>query len=286
MKISDALLKAKDDLDVSGVSNGKLDSLILLAHTIFFSKEQIIFNPSFELNLEQQKSFFDLIARRTKREPTSQIIGKREFFGEEFFISKDVLDPRPDSESLIELVIKNFSDKTQKLKILELGVGSGCLIITLLKAYKEACGVGIDISDMALKICHKNSEIHCVQNRLQLQKSDLFTMINLSEKFDLIISNPPYISSQEIQTLEPEVRIYEPRIALDGGIDGLNFYRQIAAEAKNFLAKNGKIILEIGFGQREAVIEIFTAKKFSFLESRPDLSGIERALFFERNANY
>ncbi len=286
MKISDALLKAKDDLDASGVSNGKLDSLILLSHTIFFSKEQIIFNPNFELNLEQQKSFFDLIARRVKREPTSQIIGKREFFGEEFFISKDVLDPRPDSESLIELVLKNFSDKTQNFRILELGVGSGCLIITLLKAYKEACGVGIDISEMALKICQKNSEIHHVQNRLQLQKSDLFTMINLSEKFDLIISNPPYISSQEIQTLEPEVRIYEPRTALDGGIDGLNFYRKIAAEAKNFLAKNGKMALEIGFGQREAVVEIFTANKFSFLESRQDLSGIERALFFERNANY
>jgi release factor glutamine methyltransferase len=286
VKISDALLKAKDDLDASGVSNGKLDSLILLSHTIFFSKEQIIFNPNFELNLEQQKSFFDLIARRVKREPTSQIIGKREFFGEEFFISKDVLDPRPDSESLIELVLKNFSDKTQNFRILELGVGSGCLIITLLKAYKEACGVGIDISEMALKICQKNSEIHHVQNRLQLQKSDLFTMINLSEKFDLIISNPPYISSQEIQTLEPEVRIYEPRTALDGGIDGLNFYRKIAAEAKNFLAKNGKMALEIGFGQREAVVEIFTANKFSFLESRQDLSGIERALFFERNANY
>jgi release factor glutamine methyltransferase len=286
VKISDALLKARADLDAGGVSNGKLDSLILLTHTIFFSKEQVIFNPNFELNLEQQKSFFDLISRRAKREPTSQIIGKREFFGEEFFISKDVLDPRPDSESLIELVLKNFPNKTQNLRILELGVGSGCLIITLLKTYKEARGVGVDISDMALKICQKNSEIHRVQNCLHLQKSDLFATINSSEKFDLIISNPPYISSQDIQTLEPEVRVYEPRIALDGGIDGLDFYRKIAAEAENFLAKNGKMILEIGFGQREAVVEIFAAKKFSFLESRQDLSGIERILFFERNANH
>jgi release factor glutamine methyltransferase len=280
VKISEALVKARQDLDSKGVSNSKLDVLILLSHALLFSKEQIIFNPDLELNPAQQKSFFDLILRRAAREPVSQIIGKREFFGEDFFVSKDVLDPRPDSESLIELVLKNFL-KDQKLTILELGVGSGCLIITLLKALKIADGAGVDISDKALEVCKKNAEHHQVHNRLRLMKSDLFSGLKPLEKFDLIISNPPYISSSVIENLEPEVRIYEPRTALDGGVDGLDFYRKISAQAKNFLNKNGQIILEIGFDQKEKVIEIFSEKEFLLIDSKSDLSGVTRVLRFK-----
>lgn len=281
MKIFDALSQAKLDLDSRGVGSSKLDSLILLSHTLSFSKEQIIFNPDFELNSAQQKSFFDFIARRARREPVSHIIGQREFYGEIFLVSSDVLDPRPDSESLIELVLRNFPDKNKNLKILELGVGSGCLIVTLLKAYKAAGGTGVDISAEALKICQKNSEVHRVQGRLNLQKSNLFSEVDVAEKFDLIISNPPYIASQEIEKLEPEVRIFEPRAALDGGVDGLDFYRKIAATAKNFLNKNGKIFLEIGFDQKEKVIEIFANAEFVLLDSQLDLSGVTRALCFK-----
>ena len=278
MKISDALLQARRALDLNGVSNSKLDVLILLAHAIFFTKEQIIFNPDFELNSTQQKDFFKLIERRAAREPTSQIIGKREFFGEDFFVTKDVLDPRPDSESLIELILKNFSDKNQKLKILELGVGSGCLIITLLKAYKAAFGVGVDISKAALEICKKNADRHQVQERLELLESDLFAKVKT--KYDLIISNPPYIPSEEIKILEPEVRIHEPLSALDGGVDGLDFYRRISEKAHDFLNKNGRIILEIGYGQAEKIIEIFNKKGFSLSESKLDLGGVTRVLEF------
>jgi len=280
MKISDALSQARLNLDSQGVSSSKLDSLILLSHTLSFSKEQIIFNPDFELSLAQQQVFFDLIVRRLQREPVSQIIGKREFFGEDFFVSKDVLDPRPDSESLIELILKKFPDRSQKLKILELGTGSGCLIITLLKSYGAAVGTGIDISAEALKISQKNSEFCQVHKRLNLQKSDLFAEVNILEKFDLIISNPPYIASEEIEKLEPEVKNFEPRIALDGGLDGLSFYRRIAADAKNFLEKNGKIFLEIGFGQKEKVVEIFIKNGFLLIDSKLDLSGIPRVLEF------
>ncbi len=281
MKISSALAQARLELDSKGVSSSKLDSLILLSHALLVSKEQVIFNPDREIDASQQKVFFDLIARRAAREPVSHLINKREFFGEDFFVSKDVLDPRPDSESLIELVFKTFLDKNQKLKILEVGVGSGCLIITLLKAYKSADAIGVDISEKALKICQKNAGTHQVENRLNLRKSDLFSALNQNEKLDLIISNPPYIPSQDIENLEPEVKIHEPRNALDGGLDGLDFYKKIAIDAKNFLNENGKIILEIGFGQEQEIIEIFEKAGWAFNSWNLDLSGVVRSLCFK-----
>lgn len=281
MKISSALAQARLELDSKGVSSSKLDSLILLSHALLVSKEQIIFNPDRELNPTQQKTFFDLIARRAVREPVSHLTNKREFFGEDFFVSKDVLDPRPDSESLIELVFKTFPDKNQKLKIVELGVGSGCLIITLLQSYKMASATGVDVSSAALKVCQKNAETRQVQTRLNLCESNLFTALTQNEKFDLIISNPPYIPSHEIEILEPEVKIYEPRIALDGGQDGLDFYKKIATQASDFLKENGKIILEIGFGQREEIVQIFLENGGKLQSENCDLSGVVRALCFK-----
>ncbi len=281
MKISAALAKAGLELNANGVSNSKLDSLVLLAYAISFSKEQIIFNPDFELDSNQQKTFFDLIDRRSKREPVSHIVNQKEFFGKDFFVNSSVLDPRPDSEVLIELVLKKYSDKNKKLQILELGVGSGCLIITLLASYIQASGTAVDISKVALEIAKKNSYKHQVQNRLKLVESDLFHDLEIVEKFDLIISNPPYINSEEIANLEPEVKNYEPRMALDGGKDGLDFYRRIATKAADFLNPDGKIILEIGYNQQEKIIKIFTEKNFLFLESKPDLAGIVRVLCFK-----
>lgn len=262
------------------MSNPGLDSTILLAHALLVSKDWVIFNPDFALNETQQKDFFDLIARRANREPISHLIGKREFFGKDFLVSKNVLDPRPDSEILIESVLKKFPNREEKLNILELGIGSGCLIITLLKAFENADGTAIDISKSAIEVAQKNSEKHQTSQRLEIFESDLFSNLSRQKKFDLIISNPPYIPSREIETLEPEVKIFEPRSALDGGFDGLNFYRQIAAEAKNFLKDSGKIFLEIGFGQEKLVSEIFLKNNFSHIDSALDLSGVVRVLEF------
>lgn len=281
MRVFDALKQSKEKLDSKGVSNSGLDSRILLAHALSVSKDWIIFNPQFELNEDQEKKFFDLINRRGNREPVSHLIGKREFFGEDFFVTKDVLDPRPDSETLIESILKKFPDREKKLKILELGVGSGCLIITLLKTFKDATSTAVDISEAAIEIAQKNSEKHQTSSRLKIFKSDLFSNLNRAEKFDLIISNPPYIPAADIEILEPEVRIHEPRNALDGGADGLDFYRQIAAEAKNFLNDFGKIFLEIGRGQEEFVSKIFVKNGFSHIDSTQDLSGVVRVLEFE-----
>lgn len=285
MKVSDLLAKSQNQLENSGVSNSKLDSLILLTHALSVSKEQIIFNPDLEPTLDQQNKFSELVYRRTKREPISQIIGKREFYGYDFLVTSDVLDPRPDSESLIELVLKklpleNFAQNN--FEFLELGTGSGCLSITLLKLYKAAQATGIDISKSALAICKKNSEILQIQNRLRLLESDLFSNLD-QKKFYLIISNPPYIPSEEIEKLEDEVKIFEPHLALDGGIDGLNFYRRIAKQSPNFLQDHGLVIIEIGVNQKEEIIKIFTDENFIFLESKSDLAGIPRALCFKKN---
>ncbi len=280
MQISKILEKAKIELEKAGVANVGLDSLILLCSALSFSKEQIVFNPTFEVDPKLEQQFFELVKRRCKREPISHLIGQREFFGRDFLVSKNVLDPRPDSENLIELVLEKIPQKTAKIDILEIGVGSGCLIISLVSEFKNAIGVGLDISELALEIAQKNAEKNQVENRLKFLKSDLFSALNLNQKFDLIISNPPYISSDEIENLQAEVRDFEPRLALDGGVDGLDFYRRIALEAKNFLKENGRIFLEIGFGQKEAVEKIFNKSDFSLNTVKCDLAGVERILEF------
>jgi release factor glutamine methyltransferase len=284
VKIAEILVKAKKELDESGVGSSRLDSLILLSYAISFSREQLIFNPDFELDFAQQQNFFTLLERRKARQPVSQIIGKREFFGGDFFVNSDVLDPRPDSESLIELVLERFPNCDEEIKILELGVGSGCLIITLLKAFKNAAATAVDVSDKALEVAKKNAQNHQVLERLKLQNSNLFSALNDSSKFDLIISNPPYIPSKEIENLQAEVRLFEPLLALDGGVDGLDFYRKIAAQSQNFLSENGQIILEIGFGQKEDITKIFTQKNFSLEASKLDLPSVERALCFVKKS--
>lgn len=284
VKISQVLSQAREELDRVGVGNGGLDSLILLSYALSVSKEYVIFNPDEELSFLQEQSFFDLVNRRVAREPVSHIIQKREFFGADFFVNSKVLDPRPDSETLIETVLKIFKNPEQELDFLELGVGSGCLIVTLLKSYKNSQGVGVDISNDALEVCRKNATNHLVESRLETLQSDLFEALVVDGKFDIIVSNPPYIPSRDIENLEPEVKIHEPRIALDGGQDGLDFYKRIATGAENFLKSDGKIILEIGFGQHAEVAQIFAKAGFDLLTSKADLSGVVRVLVFERSS--
>ncbi len=309
MSISEILAQAKNQLEKSGVSNSKLDSLVLLTHALCVSKEHVIFNPDLQLNKKQQKSFWELVERRSKREPISHILGKREFYGRDFIVTKDVLDPRPDSESLIELVLKKFPSKeNKKIKILEIGCGSGCLVITLLQELKMTEAIALDISEAALEVFGRNAVLHGVMDRIKFLQSDLFTQLkhheilhfsqddnitcppersegyrDSSQKFDLIISNPPYIESQTIEELQPEVKIYEPRLALDGGLDGLDFYRKIALEAKSFLCHDGKVVLEIGFAQEEEIVKIFAQNGFILEELKQDLAGTVRALCFSLN---
>lgn len=279
MKISAALILAQQKLQQSNINSAALDALVLLCYVTDFSKEKIIFNPNQQLTPNQLDDFWSAIARRQRREPVSHILSRREFYGLDFFVSAAVLDPRPDSESLIELVSEIFPDKNQKLEILELGVGSGCLSITLLKNFINAVASGIDISLAALEVAKKNADNHQVQKRFKLGQSDLFAAID-QQRFDLIISNPPYIEASKIENLADEVKLFEPRLALDGGVDGLDFYRKIAKKSASFLKPAGLIVVEVGHDQAQKVAQIFAQENFGLKVIKKDLGGVARSLCF------
>ena len=185
--------------------------------------------------------------------------------------------PRPDSETLIEAVLENYKDKDQKLNILDLGTGSGCLILTLLSIYQNSQGLAIDISDKALEIAKQNAKLLNI-NRIKFLKNNWND--NINKKFDIIISNPPYIPKKEIEILEPEVNKYNPLLALDGGNDGLDCYKYLAENLQKNCKENTKIFLEIGKNQENNIIEIFKNNKFELLKMYKDINGIIRILEF------
>jgi len=280
MLISEALLLAGNILKQQGINSHRVDALLLLCHGLSFSKEQVIFNPQLAINLQQEKQFFNLIQRRSNREPVSHLIGHREFYGIDFSINSNVLDPRPDSETLIELAFENFINKNTNLNVLELGVGSGCLLLTLLKNFPNSSGVGVDISELALEVARKNANLLDLTHRVQLLKSNWFSNLKAQNSFDLIITNPPYIQTDAIQFLQEEVKTFEPNLALDGGKSGLDCYVEIAKEVVGFLKKDGILILEIGQNQERDIIKIFTDNGLKFIRDKRDLSGIIRCLMF------
>ncbi len=288
MLISEALVLSQNSLKQKGVNSHRIDALLLLGHALRMSKEQIIFNPNFELSPTQEIEFLELLKRRENREPISHILGRREFYGLDFIVSGDVLDPRPDSESLIEVILEIFPEKNYPLEVLELGVGSACLLTTVLKYFPKASGTGVDISDKALAIAQKNIDLLEVKARTNLIKSNWFSNLDSGKylrKFDLIISNPPYIKTSDILLLQEEVKNFEPHLALDGGITGLDCYEAIAKDVKNFLKDKGFLILEIGDNQEKDVTKIFNLAGLNLIEEKKDLSGTVRGLLFQKNEN-
>lgn len=282
MLISEALLLAANNLKQQGINSNRIDALLLLCHCLSCSKEHIIFNPELTINSQQEEQFFNLIKRRCNNEPVSHLIGRREFFGVDFVINNNVLDPRPDSETLIELIFNYFTNKNANLNILELGVGSGCLLLTVLKNFPNSCGVGVDISDRALEIAGQNADLLNLSSRVDLSQSNWFSSLEAKQNFDLIISNPPYIKTNEIQFLQDEVKVFEPMLALDGGSSGLDCYVAIAKEVMGFLKEDGILILEIGQNQEQDIIKIFTDNGLKFIQDKKDLSGIVRCLMFKK----
>ena len=279
MNIAQSLSFAKTELKDANIESFNLDATLLLSHLLDKPKEFIIFNPDFELSLEQKIAFEEFVARRKKNEPVSHIIQKREFYSREFIVSKDVLDPRADSESLIEYVLQYFNH--HNLRFLEIGVGSACLVTTLLCEMKTASAKAVDISKDAINIAKKNTIKHKVDDRLEIIESDLFANIGTEESFDLIISNPPYIKSSDIDHLQKDVKDFEPIMALDGGEDGLDFYRKIAQESSKYLNDKGSIIVEIGAKQEKDIIDIFAKNNFDFINAKKDLASIIRVLHFK-----
>jgi release factor glutamine methyltransferase len=283
VNIENILKEAIEILQKNSVASPVLDARLLLSFATSLSKEDIIFNAQ-QINLSENqiKKYFELIHKRAKKIPLTHLTNNREFFANNFYVDENVLDPRPDSEALIEMIIKKFT-KNSSINIVEIGCGSGCLIISLLRHFENWLGLAVDISDKALVIAQKNADNNQVLTRINFIQSDLFKNLSNNQIFDIIISNPPYIPTNDIENLQDEVRLYEPRIALDGGLDGLDFYRKIAEQSQKFLKNNGDIFLEIGYNQYQDVKKIFENNNFKFIDSKKDLSGIIRVLQFKKN---
>lgn len=223
-------------------------------------------------------NFNELVALRQSGMPVDKIIGLRGFYKHDFIINEDVLSPRPDTECLVEAAIE-FAKQSKAKNILDLGLGSGCILLSILKDVPQLYGTGVDISKKALEVAQQNITALDLSDRTNLICGSWFDL-NLSEKFDIITSNPPYIKTSEIETLEVEVKNHDPLLALDGGENGLRDYIQIAKIAANLLSENGRIFLEVGYNQAQDVIEIF--KDYKHIQTIKDLGGMQRCVVFGR----
>jgi release factor glutamine methyltransferase len=239
------------------INTSRLDSEILLSKILNKKREEILTNLNQEITKYHFCKYKKLILRRSQKEPIAYIVKEKEFWSKIFFVSPDTLIPRPETELLVEKLIKIFREK--KISILDIGTGSGCILISLLSELKKSKGTGIDISNKALLIAKKNADCHRISNVKFLGKS---LESELNQKFDLIVSNPPYIKSSEIKNLQEDIKRYEPRIALDGGNDGLDLIRKVIYKTPSILKVKGMLALEIGNEQFKKVSEILIKKNF------------------------
>ncbi|RYE06006.1 MAG: peptide chain release factor N(5)-glutamine methyltransferase [Rickettsiaceae bacterium] len=281
MNVEQALNQARTKLTSVNIKSANLDVKLILAHVLGEPVEFLLLNPVYNLNTNEIKKFDQLITQRFSMIPVAYILGYKEFYGRTFAINYNVLIPRPDTETLITAVLSSSYLLNPNLRILELGVGSGCVIITLLLEIIGATGIGCDIEQPALAISAINAKTYNLEHRVQLIKTNWF--MNLAkEKFDIIVSNPPYISIEQKELMAIETILYEPVTALFANNQGLENYISIASEAQKFLANEGSIFLEIGFDQMERVKSIFSQVGFVLVSSFKDLSGRNRVLQFKK----
>ena len=259
MNIENILKEGISILQKNQIPNPQLDSEILLSNTIKRDKKHIILNPKEILNSEESEQFKSLIERRKKGEPVAYLINKKEFWKDEFFVNKDVLIPRPDTELIIEQVLRICSNDIQ-LQVLDIGTGSGCILLSILKERPNFYGTGIDISKKSINISKLNANQLNLTNRAKFFHSsvDNFKI----GKYDIIVSNPPYIELLNLKYLEKDVVNFEPKLALSGGLDGFLKIRKVIKKASILIKKNGKFILEIGYNQKNKVKKILREEGF------------------------
>ena len=277
MKIKEVLLNGIRILKENDIEDSNMKAKIIFAELLGKNKEYLISHDEVEIEDGLNRIFLEKIEQLKNHEPLQYIINKQEFMGLEFYVDENVLIPQPDTENLVEEVI-HLSDKSRKnlkkeLRILDLCTGSGAIAISLSKLIKNALIYASDISKEALKIAEENSNRNSAN--VLFFESDLFKDISNLYKFNIIVSNPPYIEKDIIKTLSEEVK-KEPMLALDGGEDGLDFYRKIAKDAKEYLKENGYLAFEIGYNQKKAVIEILKENGYRNIYSRKDLGGNDR----------
>lgn len=279
MTVLEAIQKSTEFLAKKGVESPRLQTELLLAHQLKMPRMKLYLNFDRVLTVVETDSLRELIKRRAAREPLQHITGSTNFCGHEIAVSRAALVPRPETELLAELGWKFLSTiKADLSTCLDFGTGTGCLAIALAAKCPAAKITALDISADALALAKQNAEINKVSERIVFLLGDSFAAFKEKIQFDLLASNPPYIASAEIATLEPEVKDFDPRAALDGGADGLDFYRRLAAEAKPFLKSDGKLMVEFGDGQADDLKKIFAAEKWIVETVQEDYSHRARIL--------
>jgi len=275
MNIQNAIRKGKMILSEKKIKTAELDSEILMSKAINKEKKFLILNFNNVILKENLNIFNDLVNQRSKGKPIAYLLKKKEFWKNEFVVDKNVLIPRPDTEILVEQALELTKNKN-KLNLLDVGVGSGCILLSILNEKKNFYGTGIDICGKSLSICRVNSHKLGLKKRVKLFKSNIDNF--RYGKYDLIISNPPYIKKYDLKCLEKDVIGFEPKQALDGGIEGLSEIRKVISKTSELIKKNGFLILEIGFDQKNRVKQILQNKGFYIKKIVKDLSGHDRCI--------
>ena len=275
MNLETAINIANTELKKKKIKTSVLDCEILMSKAINNSREFIILNSKNEIKNDNYNDFKKLVYERSKGKPIAYIIGKKYFWKYEFEINEDALIPRPDTEIIIEQVLNIFKNKS-RINFLDIGVGSGCILLTILKEKKDFLGTGIDISNECVKLSKINANKLGVNNRAKIIKSDVDNF-NYG-KYDLIISNPPYIKKLDLKYLDRDVVNFEPKLALDGGLEGLSEIRKVIAKSSELIKKRGKLILEIAFDQKNEVIKLLNDKGFYVNAVIKDLAKNDRCI--------
>lgn len=275
--IKEILDKGVELLRENHIQNPILDAQLILANLLKVDKLYIMTNIDQKISQDIEKNFINDILKRTKNMPLQYIVGLQEFMGLTFNVNSNVLIPRPDTEILVEEVIKKIKPE-KNYDILDIGTGSGCISISLAKFIENCQIFSVDISSEALKIAKDNAKLNDVEDKIVFLNGDIFEPFISGEKFDIMVSNPPYIETDVIETLDANVRDYEPRLALDGGIDGMDYYRRIINQADKYLNSNGLIFFEIGFKQANSTINLLKENGFADINIAKDLAGLDRVI--------
>mgnify|MGYP001360380513 CR=1 FL=1 len=275
MILEKAIDIASVKLRKNNIKTAQLDSEILMSLIMKKSRKFILLNLNYNLEDSKLDNFKKLIKLRSKGKPIAHLTGRKNFWKHEFKINSDVLVPRPDTETMVEEALKLIKNKN-KLCVLDIGIGSGCILLSILNEKKNFRGVGIDISKKSLDLCKINAQNIGLKKRVKFFKSDVD---NFSYgKYDLIVSNPPYIKRNKLKYLERDVKNFEPKIALDGGLDGLSEIRKVINKSSELIKKNGKFILEIGFDQKNKVINLLKKEGFYINSTQKDLANNDRCI--------
>lgn len=278
MTLEEAYGFGKKILEEQNIGDASVDAWILLEYITEISRAMYYVNPKQKITTEQKEQYESFIEQRAKRIPLQHLTGTQEFMGVSFEVNENVLIPRQDTEILVETVLEELEPN---MRVLDICTGSGCILISLLKMMQDdkgqdmIKGIGVDISEKALEVAEKNAHRHNVE--AVFMQSDLFEKVE--GIYDVIVSNPPYIKTEEIENLEDEVKLHDPMLALDGKEDGLYFYRKIIKESKKYLKKNGKLYFEIGHTQGQEVKILMEEAGFSNVKIKKDLAGLDRVVY-------